>query len=296
MLRLTARAKINWTLDILGRRADGYHRMDMLMGSVSLADTLWMERADKLTLEIEGAGELRADESNLVWRAALALAERAGCRPGARIRLQKRIPMGAGMGGGSADAAAALVGLNRLWDARLPEETLLELGLALGADVPFLLVGGLARVGGIGEAIARLTPVRRYELVMVQPCAPLSTREVFADYDARPPARRPDTDAAQRALLTGDLPLLAAAMDNVLAPVSRAKRPAIREAEAALRESGAICAQMTGSGSAVVGLFADAEAADAARETLRTIYPRCERMHTAAESVSCAEEPPGDAE
>ena len=192
MLCLAAYAKINWTLDILGARPDGYHLMDMLMQTVSMCDLLWMEEAEDLTLEAvpggtEGArapkaGDglssdgVRYDASNLVYRAALLLRERCGVRRGARIRLAKRIPSGAGMGGGSADAAAALKGLNALWGLGLSHAELLSLGLELGADVPFLLTGGLARVGGIGERIRPLAPAPEVWLVLVQPCEGLSTR------------------------------------------------------------------------------------------------------------------------
>jgi len=169
MLCLKAHAKINWTLDILGTREDGYHLMDMLMQSVDMHDTLWLEEADTLTLEDAAqvhsarngsdADDLSSaavtyDESNLVYRAAKKLREYCGVEKGARMRLLKTIPSGAGMGGGSADAAAALRGLVQLWDLDISEEELLKLGLSLGADIPFMLTGGLARVGGIGGSLS----------------------------------------------------------------------------------------------------------------------------------------------
>ena len=218
MLCLAAYAKINWTLDILGTRPDGYHLMDMLMQTVSLCDLLWMEEAEDLTLEAVPGGTERAArsktndglssagvryyESNLVYRAALLLRERCGVRRGARIQLEKRIPSGAGMGGGSADCAAALKGLNALWGLGLSRAELLSLGLKLGADVPFLITGGLARVGGIGERIQPLLPAPQVWLVLVQPCEGLSTREVFSAFDRLNPARlrHPDNAAAQDAL------------------------------------------------------------------------------------------------
>ena len=285
MLRLAARAKINWTLDILGTRPDGYHQMDMLMQSVALADTLLLEPDDQLSLEVANGGTLERDERNLVMRAALALRAYTGCTRGARMGLEKHIPIGAGMGGGSADAAAALIGLNRLWKLGLKKRELLKIGLSLGADVPFLLVGGAARAGGIGEEIEPLRSAPRFDLVIVQPCEPLLTREVFAAYDARPAVRRPDTGAARHALLTRDGLALATSAANVLAPVSEAKMPAIREAKAALLAQGATFAQMTGSGSAVFGVFESASAARRAWAALRGRYPRCERTRTTARGV-----------
>jgi len=288
MLCLEAHAKINWTLDILGKREDGYHLMDMLMQSISLSDTLWLEPADELTLEgaqDEAAHEQQADsrpgalesaavcydQSNLVYRAALLLKERYGVRQGARMRLFKRIPSGAGLGGGSADAAAALLGLNELWKLQLSRQALLEAGLSLGADIPFLLTGGLARIGGIGEAITPLAPAPRLWLLLMQPCGGLSTREVFSAFDSLPPGAlaHPDTEAAQAALLSNNPSVLAAAMQNVLEGVSLRARPAMQEAIAALESSDALRAMMTGSGSVVYGLYKDEAHARAAHASLQ---------------------------
>ena len=266
---LTARAKINWTLDVLGRRDDGYHRMDMLMSAVELADTLQIEPADTLTL----ADSLGFD-NNLVLKAAKALGDATGCALGAAMRLTKRIPVGAGMGGGSADAAAALVGLNRLWGLDLPTERLREIALAVGADVPFLLDGGFARVGGIGEEIAPLPSIGAIPLVIVQPCGGLSTKEIFTLYDACGDVRHPDTDAAVDALQARDFASFAVAAGNVLQQVSERERPQIAEAQAALLAVGAFASLMTGSGSAVYGAFASKDEAAQAYRALRKRWKR----------------------
>ena len=274
MLCLKARAKINWTLDILGRRADGYHQMDMLMQSVRLADTLWLEESDRLTLEDAGqgfrteAGDGEAcaapvpfDERNLAVKAARALQGAAGVKRGARMRLRKEIPSGAGMGGGSADAAAALIGLNRLWKLGFSTEELERIGLTVGADVPFLVRGGLCRAEGIGEKLTALTPAPQGWLVLWQPCDGLSTGEIFSAFDRTPSEKlaRPQTLWAQQALLTGDWAALAASMKNVLEEVSVEKRPELNRALRRLEALGALRAMMTGSGSVVYGLF-DAQA------------------------------------
>lgn len=138
---INARAKINWTLDITGRREDGYHLMDMLMQPVTLCDTISLTEAETLTLTCGGTPRLTASEDNLALRAARALRLRTGCTRGAAIHVEKRIPVGAGMGGGSADAAAVLRGLNQLWALNLSQHELEEIGLTLGADVPFCLRG-----------------------------------------------------------------------------------------------------------------------------------------------------------
>lgn len=179
-----ARAKINWSLNILGVRPNGYHELDMLMQQISLSDELAFEPADALSLTIGGTP---GDESDLVLKAARALAELARQRgmetSGARICLTKRIPSRAGLGGGSADCAETLKALNRLWNLNFPMETLLELGAKLGADVPFCLTGGLARVSGFGERIEPLRNPPRCALVLITPGGGLSTPEVFRAYD-----------------------------------------------------------------------------------------------------------------
>ena len=288
MLCLKAHAKINWTLDILGTRQDGYHLMDMLMQSVEMHDTLWLEEADELTLEDAACAETADvsaaadglssaavvyDETNLVYRAAKKLREYCHIQKGARMRLLKAIPSGAGMGGGSADAAAALRGLKELWQADISEKELLALGLSLGADIPFMLTGGLARVGGIGEKITPLSPAPQVWLVMLQPCGGLSTKEVFGAFDALDPASlaRPLTVSAQQALLSGDLSALGKAMNNVLEGVSVQARPAIGEASRLLEEAGAIRSMMTGSGSVIYGVFAAKESAEKAAEAMRPL-------------------------
>ncbi len=288
MLCLKAHAKINWTLDILGTRADGYHLMDMLMQSVDMHDTLWLEEADTLTLEDAAQSQTAAnaqtgdelssaavtyDENNLVYRAARKLREYCHVQKGARMQLLKAIPSGAGMGGGSADAAAALRGLVELWKLDISEEELLKLGLSLGADIPFMLTGGLARVGGIGEDIRPLSPAPTVHLVMLQPCGGLSTKEVFGAFDALDPETlaRPQTETAQHALVSGDLTALGRAMNNVLEGVSVQARPAIGEAARELEKLGAVRGMMTGSGSVVYGVFATEAAAKEACDKLRPI-------------------------
>ena len=278
---LTARAKINWTLDILGRRADGYHQMDMLMSGVELADRLWIEPADDLTLQ-----DALGFEDNLVLKAAHLLRQTTGCTQGARMRLEKHVPVGAGMGGGSADAAAALMGLNRLWSLDIPADELNRLALALGADVPFVMAGGTARVGGIGEQIQPLPSLPRVALVVVQPCSALSTREVFQAFDALPDVRHPQTDEAIQALYARDFARFGSCAGNVLQQASEVKRPQIVEAIAALDASGAQFAAMTGSGSAVFGAFADEQAAARAYQALHRRWKRTWLTSTSEQGVS----------
>lgn len=283
-LKIQARAKINWTLDVVGVLENGYHDLDMLMQSVTLCDQMTMEDAEELSLSVRmGGGFVPADESNLVLRAARALQEYASCTKGAKITLRKYIPVAAGMGGGSSDAAAALKGLNVLWGLDLSDDELEKIGLTIGADVPFCIRGGLQRAQGVGE---RLTPVamkRQLYIVAFQPCKGLSTKEVFTSLheDGIRDEDRPDNERAQQALERGDVRLLGKSLGNVLEPVSRRLRPEIDKAILDIEAAGAVKARMTGSGSAVFGVFLHAGACRKAAQELQKTYPTCRMMRTA---------------
>ena len=293
-LSVRARAKINWTLDVVGTLPNGYHDLDMLMQSVTLCDRLIVEDAPELALSVrtDRGGYVPADGNNLVLRAAKALAEATRCDKGASIRLRKYIPVAAGMGGGSSDAAATLVALNRLWELNLPEGELERIGLTVGADVPFCVRGGLARAQGVGERLTTLEMAHPLYVVAFQPCRGLSTREVFTKLheEGIRDEDRPDNDAAARALMTGDVALLGRSMGNVLEPVSRRLRPQIDEAIRAIEQSGALGARMTGSGSAVFGVYEDSRACRRGLETLLARYPDCRMMRTARHGVIIEEE------
>lgn len=275
-MKLRANAKINWTLDTVGLREDGYHLLDMLMQSVSLHDTITLSPAASLSFSAEGSVRVPQNEENLAFRAAQALQQYIGTAQGAAIHLLKRIPSGAGLGGGSADAAAVLRGLNTLWELHLPQETLLKIGLSLGADVPFCLTGGLAHVQGIGEIITPLASARVYPLLIIQPCRGLSTPQVFKALDEMDvSSARPNNAQAMAALGSGSLPLLAQSLGNTLQPVAISIRPQIRHVISVLREYGARAAQMTGSGSAVFGVFSSTSAARTAYTALSRRYVHC---------------------
>ena len=278
-MEIQARAKINWNLNVVGQRPDGYHLLDGVMQPIALHDTLVISPHDALSLTVEGAG-LSAGEDNLILRAARALQQSGHCSKGARIILIKRIPMGAGLGGGSADCAAALKGLSALWGLNFPLEKLCEIGVALGADVPFCLHDAPRRAQGIGEQLTPVPIARSFPLVLVQPCGALSTREVFAAWQQSdiPPS---DTDAVIAALAAGDLDALDRCAGNVLEQASIPLRPPIEEAKAALRHLGAPFARMTGSGSVVFGAFPSFAAAQTAYHQLRVRYPTCLLTETA---------------
>ncbi|MBQ8137135.1 MAG: 4-(cytidine 5'-diphospho)-2-C-methyl-D-erythritol kinase [Clostridia bacterium] len=271
-------AKINWTLQICGKRADGYHTLDSIMQHISLYDTLNIEPAAALSLTvISDDGAVPTDEKNLVLRAAEAL--RRGGDQGASITLTKRIPTGAGLGGGSADAAAALLALNALWGLRLPIQTLESLGCSLGADIPFCLHSQPMRVGGIGEILTPLDkPVPAMHLVLLKGSESLSTKTIYECFDEQPPITNGKTYADEwlgwiHSLHADGQPITPAWND--LEPVSIRFAPAIQKAKDALYENGAVFAQMTGSGTAVFGVFADEKKAARCAASLKESYPVC---------------------
>ncbi|MBQ8088745.1 MAG: 4-(cytidine 5'-diphospho)-2-C-methyl-D-erythritol kinase [Clostridia bacterium] len=271
-IAIRAYAKINWSLSVTGVRADGYHELDMLMQSIDLCDELYCENARWLRLNVDGQN-LPVGNQNLVVRAAQALNEYIGVRHGAVIRLRKRIPARAGLGGGSADCAAALVALNRLWNLRLPMEKLVEIGATLGADVPFCLTGGLARVRGIGEQVESLPEAGTIALCMCTPGGGLSTPQVFQTYDEMHLQPQPcNTLALAEALRTGALERAQHLSLNALEAPAIALMPQIGETMEALRAMQAEYVRMSGSGSTVFGAFQSAEASQTVAERLPGAY------------------------
>ncbi len=288
MITARAFAKINWTLDILGGREDGYHEMDMLMQSVSCFDTLCCEHCDDVLFSCDDASLVGPD--NLVLRAATLLRERFGVKDGADMRLVKRIPVQAGLGGGSADAAAALVALNRLWGIGLGPGDLEELGAHLGSDVPFCVRGGIARARGRGERLARLRPSIDCGIVIVMPETGLSTRAVFKAFDARCGAPSEATPRAIAAMEHGELSAFAKSLGNSLAPVAQVMVPDIGRARETLTHLGALSAQISGSGPAVFGVFESFDAALCAAERAKETWTRVLCTRPVACGVDIAEE------
>ena len=255
-LRIKAAAKLNFSLDILGIRPDGYHEMDMVMQTIDLFDDVELSKAGTISVFSNGSPD---GPENLAWKAAEAFFRAAKCSGGARIRLTKRIPAQAGMAGGSADAAAVLIGLNALYDARLSPEALRDAGLSVGADVPYCLIGGTARVRGIGEIVEPMSPFLSGYLVVAKPATGISTAEAFRRFDRAENLRHPDIAALLSVMEKGQLDALSLFMENVLEQSEQ--NETVETLRQELLKNGALAALMTGSGSAVFGLFSEKEAA-----------------------------------
>lgn len=268
MLRIKAHAKINLTLDVVGRRPDGYHELRTIMHEIPLCDELTLD-FDAEGLSCTSNLPYIKDGSNLALRAAKSFYEHTGIEEGLNISIEKRTPVGAGLGGGSADAAAVLNALNSRHGEPLSKEELLAVGAELGADVPFCMIGGCALCEGIGEKMTPLPTLPRCHMVLVKPSVSLSTADMFARLDRQGRnTLHPDTEACIAALRSGDLVGLAKRMFNSME--SAAVRVAeIGEVKNELLRMGALGACMSGSGSSVVGLFCDRDIAEKAADGCR---------------------------
>jgi 4-diphosphocytidyl-2-C-methyl-D-erythritol kinase len=284
MVTLHSAAKVNLSLDVLSRRADGYHVIRTILQSVGLYDTL------RLTMTESGIGlrcnraELES-QTNLCWKAAALLRETSGVASGVAIELTKHIPMGAGLGGGSGNAAATLLALNRLWNLNWNVEQLHPLAQQLGADVPFFLRGGCALAGGIGDELTPLPDALDAWLVLVQPHFALPTREVYEWWDDAALDVAPSTDAMLSALKNHDAKEIGQSLDNMLEAVVAPRFPEIGFIKTQLLERGATGAAMTGTGSVVFGIFADETPAQAAAQQIQTEQRRVFVACTTSESI-----------
>lgn len=273
LLTLSANAKINLTLDILGTREDGYHEVAMIMQEISLHDTLSMGKINQgisLTIVIEGQqGTLPADESNLCWKAAALVQKEYNLQEGVEIHLTKRIPMAAGLAGGSADAAAVLKGMNHLFRLGMTEARLCELGARLGSDIPFCIMGGTMLATGRGEILTRLPSFPRLSVVLAKPPVGVSTAWAYKTYDAGYDGPHPDNEAMLEAIHGGDAHKAAGLLCNVLEGVTETEYPVIADYKRLMMEHGAMASMMSGSGPTVFGLVREKQQAWHLADTLK---------------------------
>jgi 4-diphosphocytidyl-2-C-methyl-D-erythritol kinase len=262
-IKALARAKINLTLEVLGKRPDGYHEVAMVMQSIELHDYLEFSTAPSgIELKVKGDGA-PANKDNLVYRAAELLQGYKGLTRGAHILLQKNIPVAAGLAGGSSDAAATLIALNKLWGAGLSLPELMELGARLGSDIPFCLIGGTALARGRGEKMEPLPACPDMGLVLVKPPHELSTARVYQAFDQVEPAFKPEHSELVKGLINKDLKAICSHLGNMLEPAAIKMLPVIAVIKEKLRLAGAMGVLMSGSGPTVYGLAPDLATAQA---------------------------------
>ena len=269
-MRLQAFAKINLGLDVLGKREDGYHEVRMIMQTNRMYDQLDMRKSVEPGIHLTTNKKyIPVDENNLVWRAAKLMMDTCGIIEGVSIHLHKVIPVAAGMAGGSSDAAATLVGMNRLFHCGLSKEKLMELGVQIGADVPYCVLRGTALAEGIGEKLTVLPPMPDCWILIGKPGISVSTKYVYTTLDLNTDTVHPDIDGMKKALEDGNLYGITERMGNVLQDVTIPAYPEVERIKEQMKTLGAVNAMMSGSGPTVFGIFDNEEKAQEACQKLR---------------------------
>lgn len=261
-IRLKARAKINLGLDVLGKRDDGYHEVRMVMQTVGIYDRLIMTRIPEDEIRIvSNLAFLPVNENNLIYKAVRLIKDEYHISEGIEIDLNKFIPVAAGMAGGSTDAASAMFGMNKLFELNMSMGRMMELGVRLGADVPYCVMRGTALAEGIGEKLTRLTPVPHMWILVAKPPINVSTKLVYEKLDLGGVSKHPDIDGIIRAIEEQNVEHIAMSMGNVLESVTIPLYPVIDTIKQDMMKHGAINAMMSGSGPTVFGIFPDEQTA-----------------------------------
>ena len=275
MISLEAHAKINLSLDVLGKRDDGYHTLQMIMQTIQLHDTISVYEIPAGVEIICEAPFVPNNRSNIAYKASELVLQQYGIKSGVRIEIVKKIPVAAGLAGGSTDAAAVLKGINSMFSLGIEEADLKQLGKTIGADVPYCIMGGTALAEGIGEKLTALASPGNIPLLLVKPRIGVSTAWVYKNLNLERVKERPDTRLLISAVEAGDLRTLAANMKNVLESVTRQKYPVIENIKNELVKLGAMGSMMSGSGPTVFGIFEDVEKAQYAFNKLKNSKHEC---------------------
>ena len=269
-ISLKALAKINLGLDVLGKREDGYHEVRMVMQTIHLYDRVEIKKTRSPHIHVEtNLYYLPVNEDNLVYRAAKLMKDEFQIKEGVRIVLQKFIPVAAGLAGGSSDAAAVLVGMNRIFNLGLKQNKLMELGLKIGADVPFCIMRGTALAEGIGETLTALPPMPKCPVLIAKPAISVSTKAVYEGLKLYDGMEHPDIDGVMEGIQQKDLKGVASHMGNILETVTIPMYPVIEDIKKLMLENGALNAMMSGSGPTVFGLFPNEKEIRRAYEALK---------------------------
>ena len=263
-----AYAKINLGLDVVRRLENGYHEVRMIMQTVGICDVLTLKKAEAGITVTTDHGELPTDENNLIYKAAKLMTDQYNIKEGVCIHLEKHIPIAAGMAGGSTDAAATFLGMNELFACGADEEALRELGVKVGADVPYCIMGGTALAEGIGEKLTRLPSPPQCFLLVAKPDINVSTKYVYEHLDAEGVTQHPDIDGMIQAITRQNLQGIVDRLENVLENVTVKKYPVIQEIKDTMIQMGAEGSLMSGSGPTVFGIFTKEEKAKAALKEL----------------------------
>ncbi len=265
-------AKVNLTLDVLGKRADGYHDVKMIMQTTGLFDLVIVDKEPYGISVSTNLKFLPTGDKNIAWKAAAAFFESCGIKGGARILIHKNIPVAAGLAGGSGNAAAVLCALDRLYDTNLSDSELCAIGAKLGADVPYCILGGTQLAEGIGEHLTELEPMPKSTILLVKPPVSISTAQIYAEIDSCKELDRPDTDAVLKAIKKGDLKGIAEKLSNVMEAVTARENPVINQIKEKMKTDGALGSVMSGSGPTVFGIFDDCNKAKESADSFYNLY------------------------
>lgn len=269
-IELKSRAKINLSIDVLGKRQDGYHLVEMILQTIDLFDIIKIFSLDEDTIIINSnSKDMPMDSNNIMYKAASLIKQEFNIEKGIEIYIEKNIPIAAGMAGGSSNAAAVLVGLNKLWDLNLSKNKLKEIGLRLGADVPFCIEGEASLAEGIGEKLTNIDGLSQDVFILV--CKPelfVSTKEIYEAVDSKIIEKRPDNRLLMKSLKENNIDLLSKNMYNVLELVAKERYPIINEIENIMINNNALGAMMSGSGPTVFGLYGKEDDAEKCKEVL----------------------------
>ena len=272
-ISLKALAKINLGLDVVRRREDGYHEVRMIMQTIHLYDRLDIKRTKESGIQIQtNLPFLPVNENNLIYKAAKLLMDEFSITDGVSVKLDKRIPVAAGMAGGSTDAAAMLFGMNRLFSLGLTKRQLMERGVQIGADVPYCIMRGTALAEGIGEELSPLAPMVKCPVLIAKPSISVSTKFVYQNLKLDDTTVHPDIDLLIEDIKAKNLHDIAAHMGNVLETVTIPNYPVIDEIKKHMLSNGAVGAMMSGSGPTVFGLFDDEDTAKKAYKAMRSSH------------------------
>jgi 4-diphosphocytidyl-2-C-methyl-D-erythritol kinase len=280
MISLNAHAKINLSLDVLSKREDGYHNLQMIMQTIQLHDTISIQEIPS-GVEIKCAAPyVPNNSSNIAYKAAEAMINKYKLDAGVSIVIDKKIPVAAGLAGGSTDAAAVIKGINTLFKLGIEQNELMLLGKTIGADVPYCIMGGTALAEGIGEKLTTLKKLRNIPIILIKPKIGVSTAWVYKSLDLDKVTERPNTEMLISALEKRDIKFVAESMRNVLESVTLVKYPIIAKIKKDLIRKGALGSMMSGSGPTVFGIFEDKEKAKNAYNILRKSKHDCFLTHT----------------
>lgn len=280
-IKIPANAKVNLSLDVIRRREDNYHDLEMIMQEIDLKDHIFIKEIDEDEIRIScNEEEVPTDKSNIVYKISYTIKEKFNIEKGLEIHIEKNIPLAAGLGGGSADAAATIKGLNQLWNLNMSEQDMIDISKPLGADIPFCIIGGTAVAKGIGDKLTKISGLKETMILLVNPEMEVSTKFVYENLNIDGIDKRPDTEKLVDAITKNDIEYIADNMVNVLETVTVKEYPVIDKIKNDMLNYGAIGSLMSGSGATVFGIFDSESEMKKAEKEFRKEYDLVFRTKT----------------